>query len=206
MRKNIAYLGIIALSLVIGGCIVEKVIGEKVPDPLIVPEDFPNMTLEYNDFFSLQENDTLNISGYLSGNANIATHKETESLPNGSRKVGQNMVWENETGKRIQVGYVKYDSNEGFKDFFDKQLRSCPQRKNNTNMLAESLEIGCDPAGIGEYGIYVSRVLKNDPEMKSVSLQYSRGNYIVKVIVNDKKDVSFEEAVEIAKRIDDRLS
>lgn len=206
MRKGTTYLGIIALSLIIGGCIVEEVIGAKVPDPLIVPEDFPEMTLKNNDFFSLPENDTLNISGHLSGNAVITTQKGTESLPNESRKAGQNMVWENETGKRIQVGYIKYDSNEGFKDFFDRQLRSCPQRKNNTNMLAESLEIGCDPAGIGEYGIYVSRVLKNDPEMKSVSLQYSRGNYIVKVIVNDKKDVSFEEAVEIAKRIDGRLN
>ena len=199
-------LGILGIFVAFGCISQDKATDNGTLIKLIVPGDIPEMTLKSSINVSVPQNSTFNITSYQLKIVGITLHADSNSQPADNRSVGEDLKWEDEYGNKMQVSYLRYDTNEKFEDFFKKQIETCPRRKTNASRLAESVEIGCGSAGIGDYSIYAYQILKDSPDIEKVSLQFSRGNYFVAVIVNDNKDKSYNKTIQVAKLIESRLS
>lgn len=207
MRKNSVYLGIIMLIfgiIAISGCVTdEKTATVETLGQLIRPSDLPEMTLISQNYMSVPNGSEFNISAYQSKSIYVTTYYD--STPNGSRNIGENFLWRNESGKQIQVGYMRYDTADGFNDFFEKQERACLNRTPKASEVSAPPEKVCHISEIGDHGIYLSQVSSDMPDITKTLMQFSRNNYFIAIVVDDENNKSVNETLSIAGIIDSRL-
>lgn len=206
MRKNSVYLGIIMLIFgIISGCVTEeKVTNVETLGQLIGPGDLPEMTLMSQNYMSVPNGSEFNISAYQSQSIDVTTYYEANSTPNGSRNIGENFLWQNKSGKQIQVGYMRYDTAEGLNEFFEKQERACLSMASNASEVSAPLNKVCYVSEIGDHGIYLSQVSVK-PDITKTLMQFSRNNYFIAIVVDDENYKSVNETLSIAGIIDSRL-
>lgn len=168
---------------------------------LVSQKDFPGLTLKQYSFIAASESAVYNYTT----RATMRQYKDV--LPIGMRNVGQMSGWQNEAGKTMSVSIDKFDSNDGLQRMFEGTLQSCEKtiKSGEWKKRGDTVDAGCGQANIGDQSYYSYSISKNNPDVKQVLIYYSKGNYFVSVNVVDIKGESYNEAVELAKKVSGRL-
>jgi hypothetical protein len=171
-------------------------------NPYVAQSDVKGLTLKMNGYTAAAESANYNIS-------TRSTMKQyTDTLPLGMRNVGQLSAWRDDSGKTISVSVDKFDSTDGFQQYFAGMVKSCDRqlKTEEWKTRGDTVEYGCGQANIGDQSYYAYSVAKNTPDVKQVLVYYSKGNYFVSVNIVDLKKLSYNEAIELAGKISGRLN
>lgn len=175
----------------------DTVIADLIPKP----EDVPLFTLRSVQFMAIPKGSSYNIISSQGSiqipNAN--SYKDT--LPLGSRNVGQISEWSDKEGRQLQVIIRKFDSNSGIKEYievFPKDKEKCQKFWNNIDAV-------CGSSDMGDYSWYGSATDKKTG-ISGNTVVFSSKNYLVEIGYRDDKVNSLSEALGIAKNVEGRLN
>ncbi len=201
MKKILLLICISIAGILAAGCIgEEKEIDTKTLSIIINQSDVPGLALKEQYFMAIPKSRSFTFGeGDDSGNV-PGMEKYSDALPEGARHVGQSSYWADESGRKVRVLLLRYDSNTEFKDIFVKTLDNYKQR--SKELKDKGIEV--DDPDVGEYSFYyLSR--DSQPDIRNVSLYFTYKNYYAKIEVIDTKEKSLDEAVRIAEIVENRL-
>lgn len=209
--KTILLIGLITAGIMISGCVsnepkatdtktstevqsIEKS-DVQTPDLIIKPSDVSGFTLKYYLYLALPKSKPLNtvpIDILYYNSAPYGFYSYEDTLPVGTRYVGQSSYWIDDSKRVVMVRVVKFDSSSGLKDYF---------------LVNRSKMVTCEDPGnpnIGDNSAYC-----NSPDatgdVVTTKLEFSRSNYYVYVYIKDDATKSLSEAIRIAKVVEGRL-
>lgn len=202
--KRLLVIFLIFSIIFISGCTTEEKTNSfqnnqqsdgNIASLIIEPNELPGLDLGYYKFFAVSKSNVYTFE-------NQSGVKEYEDvLPLGTRNVGQSSAWADKSGRIVQVGFQKYDSNSGLKEqitVYNETLRN-----NLFEEYDELLDVG--NSNIGDSCEYFSQIYNNQPEISQTVLKFVYKNYIVGVMVVDEKAKSKNEAIRIAEIVESRL-
>jgi hypothetical protein len=177
----------------------------QTPDLIIKQSDVPGLALWDFNFISVPKSSSYNYTSQQQGS--VVETRDTK-VPVGNRNVGQVSTWiDHQTRREVGVVVKNFDTDSGFKEFFDSLLIRCDETikagkwKNSENVL----DVGCGSPNIGDNSFDNYIISIDAPDFKTVGLDFSQRNYFVQITVVDKKEKSLDEAIRIAKIIKSRL-
>ena len=215
--KVVLLVGFIALAAFLSGCItqqpqaqspitesVSKIpavdqsdqkIDAQTPDLIVKSGDVLGLKLGYYFYIAFPQSKSLDVIPddiiYIN-NPPRGFSQYTDTLPVGTRYVGQTSNWKDNSGRVVVIRVLRFDLNPGFKNYFSRDL---------------STRFVCTDTGspnIGDYSTYCNQS-STSPDVISTRLEFSYGNYYVRVDVTDEKGKSLSEAMEISQKIKSRL-
>lgn len=204
--------GIVFISGCIGG---EKSIDSKTStdsqtnpksdsqatDLIVKPDDIPGLTIKEFNFYSVPKSIEVIHDG-LNG-PGIPLREYTDTLPVGTKKVGELLDWKDDAGRQGRVMYIKYDSTKNFSTWTDWQFSQSTLK----SWKDKGSIIDYGNPKIGDFSIWVeSEDVKNNPDVLRTEVVYTYKTFIVKLRVVDEKEKSRNEALRIARLIKDRLN
>jgi len=166
--------------------------------------DVSGLNSEYYKFYSVPKNMLYVPSEYgISGPENMihrGTNEYTDTLRVGYRNVGEESRWSDQSGKKVIISVVKFDSdpNSSLMESFTKEKEVWGQGSEKSDELYIS-----DPH-IGDYSYYLSYI-SPDTDLQEIKLKFIHGNTYALVMVEDEKGISEKTAIRIAKIIESRL-
>lgn len=209
--KKMLHISIIVGIVFVAGCIG----GEKVTDTgqksvtetsdlIIKQSDVPGLPQIKSYYFAFPKSRSLvNVNSRILagwhmnmvGDDIVKVYEDT--LPVGTKNVGQNSNFLDNSGRRITVSFTKFDSNSEFKKYFVDKQEVCKNIKTNLE--------GCGLPNIGDDSYYSYRVRNNQPDVETIVLEFVHRNYFVYIEVIDEKEKSLNEAIRIAKIVESRI-
>ncbi|GFO96361.1 hypothetical protein ig2599ANME_0549 [groundwater metagenome] len=175
---------------------------QQISELIIKQSDVPGLTLEDFSFLAVPKSSETSYDGNAKfvpfSYETVRYQNYKDSLPIGTRKVGESSNYVDNAGRQIEVKYEKYDSTSNF---------SMVGNPYSPSVLKSSKERGAiidygDPK-IGDFSVWIEG--ERDPNVHVTSLVYTYKTYIVSLRVVDDKDKSRNEALRIAELIKDRL-
>lgn len=172
-------------------------------DLIIKSKDVPGLTLSQNYRFIAVPNNTL----YVCGDNKIDKKRYTNTIPIGYRNVGEESTWSDQSGRKVTVTLIKYDSNLGFIELISdtKETWDTTKKEELKDVEVENgVNLDFGESDIGDYSFYLSSIdINTDIQTTVISFMYK--NNIVTVEVIDENDKSFNDAIRIAKIMKSRL-
>ncbi len=201
MKKLLLIICISIMGILVAGCIGgEKETDTKTLSIIINESDVPGLTLKEHYFMAIPERRSF-IFGEGGDSGNVpGMEKYSDALPKDTRHVGQSSYWADESGRKVRVFLLKYDSNTEYKDIFVKTFDSYKQH--SKELEDKGVEVG-DP-DIGDYSFYYLST-DSQPDIRNVRLYFSYKNYYAKIEVSNTKEKCLDEAIRIAKIVENRL-
>ncbi|MDW7732940.1 MAG: hypothetical protein SCH66_10995 [Methanolobus sp.] len=212
--KHIMTISIVIACLLFTGCISnEEDTSEasyysgsvQTPDFIIKPSDVPGLTLNSYFFYAVPENEI-----YTSNSS--PGSKYTESLPVGTRNVGEKSYWMDESGQHaVAVEIEKYDSDDGLEAMFEHGYEWIEIVRNATEHGVDIQGIeydtyDTDACDIGTNGIYSSKAPSDKPKISYTTITFmTSNNELVTVNTIDERGKDLDEAIRIAKIVEARL-
>ena len=174
---------------------------DQTPDLILKPSDVPGFTLGNHVIRAVPKN-----ALYVWDNA-TTTRKEYGDTPPpiGYRIVGEDSDWQDQTGRKVEVEWTKYDSAP---NRVIESLTNTTARDNYGEVIAEHFPDGFDydwgDPHIGDCSWYhASTDQSTDIQTTSIVFVYNNNHVIMGV--TDEKGKSVKEAIRIAKVIKSRL-
>jgi hypothetical protein len=201
MKKLFLIIWISIMGILVAGCFGGETETNTKPLSILINEsDVPGLSLKEHYYMSIPESRSF-IFGEGNESGNVpGMEKYTDALPKGTRHVGQSLYWADDSGRNVQVLLLRYDSKSKFEDIFVKTLDN--YKKHNKELTDKGVEV--DDPDIGDYSFYyLSRNPQSD--IRTVSLYFTYKNYYAKIYVKDIKEKSLDEAIRIAKIVENRL-
>ena len=206
---------------------------DQTPDLILKPSDVPGLTLRQYHFLAVPKstepifskwpyyeiNETnffvIFILPYVHEMNGLSIEYQT-AIPLGMRNYGQYSEWGDESGRRIEVHLVKFDStsvSEYFIKAWDEAAEYINQHPNiedrDSWLRGDSLDHMVNnkvDVTIGDYCYYYPSLdRQNNPDVEKIDLVLTHKNYHVTISIIDEKDKSKKEAIRIAKIIKSRL-
>jgi hypothetical protein len=173
----------------------------KASDLLIKPSDVPGLTLKNFGFIAVPKSSSYIYSNSSSGDIEMSSYQDT--LPIGTRNVGQSSIWLDNSGRMLQIESHKYDSNANFQ--FD-YIQVCGILTEQNKNYSDVMDFGCGNPSIGDNSYYQYGIdKKNKPDVAITQLVFTYRNNIVEIRNTDEKEKSVNEAIRIAKIIKSTL-
>jgi hypothetical protein len=209
MKKTLIFF-ILIIFLLFTGCVGGE--DESTPetdsesgtthDFIIKSSDLPGLTLNGYFFYATPESDIYTFNSSPGS-------KYTDALPSGTRNVGEKSYWINESGQHVvAVEIEKYDSDDGLETIFKNREEWIEMIKNAIEHDAELswAEYETDTCNIGTKGYYESTSPLSDPDISLTMLTFmTSNNELVTINVRDETGKDLDEAMRIAKIVEERL-
>lgn len=202
MKKLLPILIIIIGIVFVAGCIGgEKATdsqnqksGTQTPELIIKPGDVPGLTMSRFYYIAFPISSSLieidsKMGHFRSMSPEMRMYEDT--LPLGTRNVGQDSYWNGSSGRQVQIRAIKFDSNPKFNEGYYKTFSNNCVNKGFQNL--------------GDITFCDSGSLSNSPDVMVTSLRFTYKKYFIFVYVTDEKDKSESEALRISKIIKSRL-
>jgi len=201
MEKLLLLILISIMGILVAGCISGETKTDTKTQSIIINQmDVPGLSLKEYYFMSIPESRTFIYGkGDDSGNVN-GLEKYNDALPKGARHIGQSSYWADESGRKVRVLLLWYDSSTEFRDIFVKTLDNYKQHSKEL----EDQGVEVDDPDIGDYSFYYISP-DSQPENLNVRLYFTYKNYYTKIEVIDIKDKSLDNAIRIAEIVEKRL-
>jgi len=178
------------------------------------PDFHPDLGEGYGDDWEiddLDENNLVLIDIYLTSVNLYPKYDEMQGydnvLPLGTRNIGQQSIWKDESGREVSVKLMKFDSSDNFyeknaeyRDIFDN-FRNKILPKNPSVGISNIVDVN-----IGDYSYYVSFQDQDNPDIQETRLLLAYKNNCVDISVTDETGESINEAIRIAKKVQSRLN
>ncbi|WMW25756.1 hypothetical protein RE474_03285 [Methanolobus sediminis] len=190
--KKLLIICILIACLLFSGCVGNEdestsetsEIGQ-VPDLIIKPSDVPGFTLDDYTFLAVSKSNS-----YEFGNS---TTPYTDTLPSGTRNVGETSVWSDATEHKISCSIEKYDSDIGLTEYIDKEEEAASKSGHTYGTCT-----------IGDICFY--RYVEPYPGIIITWLSViTSNNELIRVTIVDENDKSLDEAIRIATIIEGRV-
>lgn len=182
------------------------------PDLIIKPGDVPEFTLDEYSFYAVPKNYSYELPDFNLENSSYV-EQYTDSLPLGTRNVGEMSRWVNEFGYEVTVSITKFDSDLGFEslDADKNALKNISERREDTEYGTGSIGIDCyyytitsgsldeDYKSYMDYALVCFRT--SNHEIVGVIVDYD----VIGVADKEEKGESLNKAIRIAKIIEARM-
>ncbi|WP_406656636.1 hypothetical protein V7O62_12355 [Methanolobus sp. ZRKC2] len=222
--KNILMIFILIACLLFSGCVSSEDEGISeasfssetdsesypAPDLIIKPSDVPGLTLDDYFFYAAPKSD---IYTYNSSRGS----KYTDALPLVTRNVGEKSYWIDKSGRAVSVEIEKFDSDEGLEFMFKRGyewIEIFKTAMEEQDVQLQGAEYDTDTCNIGTNGFYSCSSPSEESDISYANLSdishtdlifMTSNNELVTVNVMDEKGKDLDEAIRIAKIIEDRL-
>jgi hypothetical protein len=199
--KKLLPISIIIVGIVfVAGCIG----GEKTsqsnsqsPNSILKTDDIPGFILWQNSYIAVNKSSPVNFN-FNSSNFSRAYYEVDgmeyykDELKTNMKKIGEKSIWTGKSGQTVDYLLIKYDSNSGFKDWFD-YLQKAPKSK-------YVVDVGT--ANIGDFSLYSKGYSGG---METTSIYFAYKNYYAQIGFTGKNGTTYDEATRIADIIKSRL-
>jgi hypothetical protein len=208
--KKVLIYSILIVCLLFSGCVdVEdestseaNTVSDNTPDFIIGPDDVPGLILNSYFFYSVPENDLYTRRLYN-------TSKYTDALPLGTRNVGEKSYWMDESGKHaVAVEIEKYDSDEGLESIFKNgyEWMEIIRKVDPQDANLPWAEYESDTCNFGTNGYYETKSSLDENDVSRTNILFmTSNNELVTINVRDETGKDLDEAMRIAKIVEERL-
>lgn len=156
------------------------------PDLVIKPSDVPDLSLDDHTLYAFSKSESFEFPAEPTLYTGI--------LPHDTRKVGEAATWSDETGHTVTYSIMMYDSDMGLEfTFYDRKR------------YYEEQGVEHRTCNIGEDCFYMYSSVSDTQSAVNLAALSSNNNVLLNVGIIGEKDKSEDEAIRIAKIIEDRL-
>lgn len=166
----------------------------QTPDLIVKTSDFPTMTLEDCHFMAASNSESFNI---LRGQ-NYTRRSYTDVLPTDTRNVGESSTWSDKSGHKVMVDVYKSDLDSDFEEDWKEY------KKHYSDMAAPIDQVKYDTLSIGTDCFYTTVASDTNSEITCLDF-ISPENILIHITVVGENDKTLDEAIRIAKIVEDRL-
>lgn len=164
-------------------------------DLIIQQSDVPGLTMSSFNYIAFPKSSSLieidqNILITSGMQREMKIYEDT--LPLGTRNVGQQSNWKDNFGRIVMVRLIKFDTNPKFnQDILKSRINNCANKGYQN---------------IGDISLCTSGSPSDSPDVVITSLIFTYKNYFIFLYVKDEKEKSESEALRIAKIVKGRLN
>lgn len=208
--KKPLILFVLLACLLISGCVggedesVSETDSESgiTPDVIIDSSDVPGLNLDNYYFYAVPESDI-----YTHNSSSGSTYKD--ALPSGTRNVGEKSYWMDESGQHaVAVEIERYDSDEGLEAMFEngKEWMEILRKLDPQDANLPWAEYEDDTCNFGTNGYYQTKSSLDEPDISRTNILFmTSNNELVTINVRDETGKDRDEAMRIAKIVEERL-
>jgi hypothetical protein len=209
MKKTLIFF-ILIIFLLFSGCVGGE--DESTPetdsesgtthDFIIKSSDLPGLTLNGYFFYATPESDIYTFNSSPGS-------KYTDALPSGTRNVGEKSYWMDESGKHaVAVEIEKYDSDEGLESIFKNgyEWMEIIRKVDPQDANLPWAEYESDTCNFGTNGYYETKSSLDENDVSRTNILFmTSNNELVTINVRDETGKDLDEAMRIAKIVEERL-
>ena len=189
------------------------------PELIIKQSDVPGFSLDIYHYYAIQKSVSMNDIPDNMGlnNFNLISGRERDSikgiplsryndkLPIGLRNCGEVSCWSDDSGRKVIVRILNFDSNSNFEEYFNNYNSYL---LDDYNWIVDDYNfrlINCyDDNSVGDFS-KICEFKSANKDIVSIFIEFSHENYIILVDVIDEGDLTKKEVIRIGEIIESRL-